>query len=128
MASHDERESELWNLDEQPSGWLLMVGAELETASVFLRRAELSPWHICAAAAIVASTIIDVRNVAQSLEPHLAPVFDDVADDLERAQGVIRSDTRDDKDLVAALLAIEAVSQLLYWAATDLQIRSLPEA
>lgn len=128
MPRTDGEELNGWQVDERGSSWLLTVGAELESAATLLKRSVPRPWRLSAAASILASTVIDVRSAGMGVATPVAPVFDDLADELESAYELIHSGECGDEDLVGATVAIERTSRLLRWAATELQIRALPEA
>lgn len=120
---------------ESPSRGLLVLGRELESACSYLERDPISPSHVRAAEAILAATLDDIReSLAQLDRIGLSPADDKarrgfaaLAADLEAALELLLLPSPSFEKLRRAGRVTAAVASLLYWSATELQIRTLPE-
>lgn len=120
---------------DSPSRGLLALGGELETACGYLEREPVSGAHLRAAEAIVAATLDDVLESMVQLERAGAASpgdsearrgFAAIVDDLERALDLLHRERPSTVELLRAKRIAAAVASLLYWSATELQIKTLP--
>jgi hypothetical protein len=120
-------------LSGRPSDGLLTLAGELETAHTYLERAPLGASHVRAAATIVAATIEELEESSVQLDGGRSTDSDGsrglltLADDLTPVQKCLDPATLTVGELSRCKEIVAAVINLLYWAATDLQIRTLPE-
>lgn len=120
---------------ESPSRGLLVLGRELEAACGYLERDPVSPAHVRAAEAILAATLDDIlESLAQLDRIELTPADDKakrgfaaLAADLEGALILLQLPEPSSGELRRAKRVAAAVASLLFWSATELQIRTLPE-
>lgn len=114
----------------RPSDGLLKLASELETAQGYLERSPLAASHVRAAGLIVAATIEELEATSSVLvgeERDGSRGLLSLAADLEPVRGCLDPATLTVHELARCTEIVEAVINLLCWAATDLQIRTLPE-
>jgi len=121
-------------LVERPAEGLRTLARELETACGYLGREPLEPEHVAAARAIAEATEAELRASLAELA-QVSPGAD-AADSrgfralivtLLRAQAELASPRPTAADAARAGGFVESVASLLDWAATNLEIKCLPE-
>jgi hypothetical protein len=114
----------------KPSDGLVILAGELESAHGYLARAPLAATHVHAAHSIVNATIEELESTSSVLAADSRDGSRGLlalANDLNPVRGCLDPATLTVSELARCKQIIEAVINLLYWAATDLQIRTLPE-
>lgn len=122
-------------LVDRPAEGLRTLSEELATAERYLERDPLAPAHLAAARAILEAAAVELRASLAELErlsaatadPHDCRGFRTLIASLVQAQAELASPHGTPRRVARARMLVGCVSSLLGWAATNLEIKCLPE-